>query len=191
MGTYSTTETWGSVTRAIHWFSAVLLIGGLTHGYWMSNLLQVREARLWHYMTHGTVFLYFGLLLALRVVWRLREPTPGQPAESATWEKTAAHLGHIALYVLMVGLVYSGYMIWSSFPARFSPERAQQTIITLFGIPVPAYHTTNNRDVFKFWEFVHEWTSRAMMLLVAVHIVAALRHHFVKRNTVLTRMLTG
>jgi cytochrome b561 len=191
MTTRSTTETWGSVTRTIHWVSAVLMIGGLTHGYWMSNLLQVREARLWHYMTHGTVFLYFGLLLVLRVVWRLSEPTPHQPAASASWEKFAAHTGHILLYALMIGLVISGYMLWSAFPARFSPERASQTVLTLFGWTVPGYYTTNNRDIFKYWEFVHEWMSRAMMVLVAVHIVAALRHHFTKSNDVLTRMTSG
>jgi cytochrome b561 len=43
--------------------------------------------------------------------------------------------------------------------------------------------------VFKYWEFIHEWSSRAMMALVAVHIIAALRHHFIKRNNVLSRMI--
>jgi cytochrome b561 len=189
MALRSTDTTWGSLTRTIHWVSAVLLIGGLTHGYWMSNLLQPREVRLWHYTTHGAVFLYFALLLALRIIWRLQEQTPVPPATSARWEKSAAHIGHGLLYALTIGLIISGYMVWSSFPARFSPERAQQTIITLFGWTVPGFHTTNNRDVFKYWEFIHEWSSRAMMALVAVHIIAALRHHFIKRNNVLSRMI--
>ena len=189
--TKSTSETWGSVTRAIHWISALLMIGGLTHGYWMSNLLMPREARLWHYMTHGTVFLYFGLLLALRMAWRLSEPTPDQPADSASWEKFAAHAGHYALYALMIALVVSGYFLWSAYPARFTPERASQTVITLFGWPVPGYYTTNNRETFKYWEFVHEIASRAMMALVLIHVLAALRHHFMKGNDVLTRMWSG
>jgi cytochrome b561 len=187
----STPAQWGSVTRAIHWISALLLIGGLVHGYWMSNLLQPRDARLWHYVTHGAVFLYFAGLLALRIIWRLQEPTPAPPRGSAGWEKAAAHSGHLALYILTIVLIISGYMVWSAFPARFAPERASQTVITLLGWSVPGYHTTNNREVFKYWEFIHEWSSRAMMVLVAVHILAALRHHFIKGNDVLTRMVKG
>jgi cytochrome b561 len=191
MASRSTPTQWGSITRTIHWISALLLIGGLAHGYWMSNLLQPRDVRLWHYVMHGTVFLYFVALLVLRMIWRLQEPTPLLPRESATWEKAAAHSSHIVLYLLTIVLIVSGYMVWSAFPARFAPERASQTIITLLGWPVPGYHTTNNRDTFKYWEFIHEWSSRAMMGLVVVHILAALRHHFSKGNDVLTRMIKG
>jgi hypothetical protein len=96
----STSLVWGKVTRWLHWIPAVVVIFGLTHGYWMANMLP-RPQRLPHYWFHSLVFVYFGLLLLLRIVWRLSEPTPAQPAQSAAWEKAFAHLGHYALYVLM------------------------------------------------------------------------------------------
>ena len=124
-------------------------------------------------------------------LWRLGETTPAQPADSAGWEKVLAHISHYGLYVLMIALVISGYLLWSAFPARFDAARAPQTVISLFGWPVPGYYSVGNRDIFKYWEGIHEIASRIMMVLVAVHIVAALRHHIFKRNDVLTRMTRG
>ncbi len=184
-------ETWGSVSRGLHWVSAALIIFGLTHGYWMANMLA-RSERLPHYKWHSIIFLYFGLLLLLRIVWRLGEPTPEQPAGSAAWERFAAHAGHYALYALMIALLVTGYMNWSAFPVRFDAQRAPLIELTLFGVwKVPAVHSVLNRDVFKFWEGLHMYLSWAMAGLVVVHVLAALRHHLIKGNAVMRRMWSG
>jgi cytochrome b561 len=191
MALQSTTESWGSVTRTLHWISALLIIFGLTHGYWMANLLP-RAERLPHYAFHSVVFVYFALLLALRIVWRLSEATPAQPAGSAGWEKAAAHVGHLALYVLVLAVLVTGYMNWSAFPARFDPTRAAQVDLSFLGLfKVPALHTKLDREVFKFWEGGHMYLSWVLAALVVVHVAAALRHQFVKRNAVMGRMWSG
>ncbi len=192
MAIRSTKQTWGSVSRALHWLSAALIIFGLTHGYWMANLLLPRPLRLPHYVWHSTIFLYCGLLLALRIVWRLSEDTPEQPKASSRFEISAAHVGHLALYVLMIALLVTGYMNWSAFPARFDPARAAAMEIHLFAnFKVPALHKTLDRDVFKFWETAHMYLAWVMAALVVGHILAALRHHFQKGNDVLRRMVSG
>ncbi len=189
--TRSTTETWGSVTRALHWLSAVLVLGILAHGWWMTHLAP-RDGRLWQYGTHGLIAVYFGMLLALRLVWRLSETTPHQPATSAGWEKLAAHAGHIGLYLLMIGMVVSGYMLWSSFPARFDAVRGVPFDYTLFGVfKLPAMHVAADRGVSKYWENLHELLSHGLQILVVVHIAAAIWHHRVKGDSVLTRMTRG
>ena len=191
MSARSTAVSWGAVTRTLHWLSAIVMIGLLSHGWWMTHL-AARDQRIWHYATHGLVAFYFALLLAMRIVWRLGEPTPAHPAASAGWEKTAAHLGHLALYAVMLALVVSGYIMWSTFGARFDPVRAPLLDYSLFGfIKIPPLYTVANRDVFQFWEGIHEKLSWAMDILVVVHIAAALRHHLVKRNDVMTRMWSG
>ena len=191
MAAKSTETTWGSVTRGLHWLSAVLIVFGLTHGYWMANMLP-RPQRLPHYWFHALVFVYFALLLAIRIVWRLSETTPAQPADSAAWEKTAAHLGHLALYGLLIAVLVTGYMNWSAFPARFDPARAGQMDLSLFGLfKVPAMHVKMDRDVFRFWEGGHMYLSWALAALVVVHVAAALRHRFVKHNDVMGRMWRG
>lgn len=191
MITRSTRESWGSIARALHWISAVLIMGGLVHGYWMANMLA-RPERLAHYKWHSVVFLYFGLLLALRIIWRLGDRAPDDPTDNASWERLAAHAGHLALYALMIALLVTGYMNWSAFPARFDPQRASLVEHTfLGGWKVPAIHAARNVEVFRFWEHAHMYMSWAMAALVVVHIGAALRHHLVKRNDVLMRMLRG
>lgn len=192
MAIKSTKEAWGSVSRGLHWVSAALIIFGLTHGYWMANLLMPRTLRLPHYVWHSTIFLYFALLLALRIVWRLAEDTPEPPKASSRLEITAAHAGHLVLYGLMIALLVTGYMNWSAFPARFDPARAAAVDIHLFGfIKVPALHASLNRDVFKFWETTHMYLAWTMAVLAIGHILAALRHHFQKGNNVLRRMVSG
>ncbi len=191
MAIRSTSGGWGSVARALHWLSAVLILFGLTHGYWMANILQPRQIRLPQYAWHSTIFLYFGLLLLLRIVWRLQDRGPDDPAGSATWEKAAAHAGHLLLYGLMIWLLITGYMNWSAFPARFDPQRAADVKLFVFGVEVPALHTTRDLDTFGFWEHSHMYASWAMAALVMVHVAAALRHHFVKGNNVMRRMWSG
>lgn len=187
----STSKTWGAITRWLHWVSAVVILFGLTHGYWMANMLP-RPQRLPHYWFHSLVFIYFGLLLLLRMAWRLSEPTPLQPPESAVWEKVSAHLGHLALYVLLIMVTITGYMNWSAFPARFDPARAPQMDLWVFGaFKLPALHDKADRGVFQFWEHSHSYLSWALAALVVVHVLAALRHHFLKRNDVMRRMWSG
>jgi cytochrome b561 len=191
MTTRSTTETWGSVTRNLHWISAIVVLGLLGHGWWMTHM-AVREVRLWHYGTHGLVAVYFALLLALRIVWRLGEATPHQPAGTPDWQKFAAHGAHIALYLLLIAMTVTGYLMWSSFPARFDPVRGVPFDYNLFGLfKLPAVHAAGNRETAKYWENLHEWGSHAMQLLLLVHVAAALWHQFVKRDTVLARMTHG
>lgn len=188
--TRSTTETWGPVTRALHWLSAVVVIGLLTHGWWMTHL-AVRENRQWNYATHAMIAVYFALLLVLRIVWRLGETTPHQPVDSARWERLAAQGAHFGLYLLLIGMVVTGYLMWSSLPARIEPARAALWDLRLFGLKVPAFYAVPGRDVTKYWEAWHDFISNVLQVLVVVHIAAALWHQFYKRDNVLRRMTHG
>ena len=182
-------KRWGTVTKALHWLSAAALIAVLAHGWWMTNMIP-RDGRLWHYATHGLIGFYLALLMAIRIVWRLTERAPDFPGARPGWETALAHAGHLALYALSVALVVSGYIMWSAFPARFVPARAAMFDYSLFGfLKVPALHAKANLEVFRFWEDVHEELSHIFELLIVVHVAAALRHHYVKRNDVLRRML--
>ena len=189
----STRESWGSVTRTLHWLSAIVIIGLLTHGWWMTHL-AAREVRQWNYDTHALIAVYFALLLALRIVWRLSEKTPHQPTGTAAWETGAAHAAHLALYLLLLCMAFTGYMMWSSLPTRLdaNPARAANWDLRWLGfIKVPVFHAVPTRDVTKYWEAWHEFISHFLQVLVVVHIAAALWHHYFKRDTVLRRMGRG
>ncbi|KAB2849942.1 MAG: cytochrome b [Hyphomicrobiaceae bacterium] len=193
MSLRSDANTWGSVTRALHWISAIFVLFGLVHGLWMTHVLG-GTSRLFHYGWHSQVMIYLGLLVALRVAWRLSEPTPHQPQASTSWEKFAAHAGHIGLYVLLIAVLLTGYLLWSAFPARFrsNPAITAQLQLTLpGGFSVPAVHDKFDRAAARFWEETHKWLSWAMGGLVVLHVLAALRHKFIRHNDIMARMWSG
>ena len=170
----------------------MVVIGLLTHGWIMTHMVARGPGRLWHYSMHGLVAIYFALLLALRMVWRLGERTPLQPQGSAAWEVGASRLAHLALYLLMIAILVTGYMMWSSLPGRVDPARAALWDFQLFGLlKVPAVHAIPTREITKFWEDWHESLSHILEAVVVLHVAAALWHHFVKRDTVLRRMWGG
>ena len=187
----STTETWGTATRALHWLSAAVIIGLLTHGWWMTHL-TARENRQWNYSTHALVAIYFALLLALRIVWRAGDATPRQPPGTPAWQTGAVHATHLALYLLLIGMIVTGYMMWSSLPNRIDPARAALWDLKWFGVvKVPVFHAVPTRDVTKYWEAWHEFTSHLLEILVVMHAAAALWHQFVLGDGIVKRMIRG
>jgi cytochrome b561 len=193
MSLRSNSETWGSVTRALHWISAALILFGLVHGYWMTHFAE-RGSRLYHYAWHSQILIYLALLLALRIAWRLSEPAPELPKDTVPWEKAAAHLGHLALYLVLIATLVTGYLLWSAFPARFHPNPAISSpfdLTLLGGFKVPAVHAKADRVAARFWEDTHKWLAWGMGGLVVLHVLAALRHKFIKHNNVMARMWSG
>jgi len=178
----STPIAWGSGARALHWIGAALVLFLLAHGWWMTHMVE-RAGRVDQYHLHSIVGAYFILLLALRFVWRAVDPAPPLPPGTKSWERRSAHAGHIALYVLMAGVVITGWVLWSSFPRRMPVE--------VFGIQVPFLFAEPNRAISSRVEGPHKLLSYLLLAVVVVHVAAALRHHFIKRNNVLRRMLTG
>lgn len=186
----STTETWGTLTRALHWISAIMVIGLLTHGWLMTHVVA-RENRLWNYATHGSIAVYFAVILLIRLFWRAGDGTPRLPTGTPAWQIAASHGTHALLYLLMIGMVTTGYLMWSSLPGRIDPARAALWDFHLFGFKLPAVHAVPARDVSKFWENWHEFISHLLEIFVVLHIVAALWHQFVTRDNVMARMVRG
>jgi len=178
----STPAAWGAGARAFHWIGAALVLFLIAYGWWLTHMPE-RGARLGHYHLHSIVAMYFVLLLALRFVWRAMDTTPLQPAASKPWERTSAHAGHAALYVLMIGVVASGWVLWSAFPRRAPVE--------VLGVRIPFLFAEPDNAISHVAEDVHKWLSYALLAVIVIHVAAALRHHFVKRNDVLRRMLRG
>lgn len=173
---------WGNAAKWFHWLSAALMLVLLGHGWWMTHLAP-RPDRLWHYHWHGVIGYYFAALLVLRLVWRASERAP-LPPEGKKWEHWAAHAGHIALYLLMVAAVVTGWIMHSAFARR-------QEVWLFELLPIPYLLNEPDRAVFRTTEDIHEQLSHVLWIVIAVHIAAALRHHFVKRNDVLRRMWWG
>jgi cytochrome b561 len=122
-------------------------------------------------------------LVILRLVWRWLNPVPELPADLKPWERLAAHAGHISLYVLMLVVSLTGWVVATTFRTPMTKD--------VFGIDVPPIVTTVDRPVRGWFEESHKILAYVLAAVVLVHVIGALRHHLLKRNDVLRRMTWG
>lgn len=171
---------WGWPAKALHWIGAALILVLLIHGWWMTHLTP-RPDRLANYAWHSALGFDVLALIVLRMLWRWANPVPTQPMDSKPWERRAAQVGHVGLYVLMLAASLTGWAVANTFRVPITQD--------LLGISLPLIVGPVERATRSLIEDTHMVLAYALAGLAAVHIAGALRHHFWKKNDVLRRML--
>lgn len=167
------------LARTLHWLMAIGLLGTAAVGLYMHDLpLSPQKLQLysWHKWAGVTVF----LLLLPRITWRITHRPPA-PVPMPAWQLLIAEGTHYLLYVLMLAIPLSGWLM--------SSAKGFQTVY--FGVlPIPDLLAKDPElgDVLKE---VHQYLNYLMLFLVGGHALAALKHHFVDGDDVLRRMLPG
>ena len=168
-----------AVAMSLHWLIAVLLIFMLFFG---EDLIEEEDGfEAIGPSLHVSIGSAILLLSIVRLVWRLFNPPPGYPAGMATWERMAAKATHLIFYALLIGLPLTG---WLATP-KFLREEGAMMDLTIFGaFPLPEAPSLGlpMKDI-------HEIGANLGIALLALHVLAALKHHFITRDDVLLRML--
>ncbi|EFO30378.1 cytochrome b561 [Roseibium sp. TrichSKD4] len=183
----NTSTGYGLIAIAFHWSMAVLMIGMLALGIYMHDLPPTDPATYELYQLHKSFGFVILALVVLRLVWRGLNPSPKLPDNMKLWEKAAAHLGHTGLYAVMFALPLSGWMMVSA-----SPWGIPTVVFNLLNIPhlpVPAF-LGSKQEVEAVFQMIHEYMAFFTMALVLAHVAAALKHHFITRDTTLRRMIS-
>jgi len=166
-----------SVTAIVlHWLLALGIAGSFVLGLYMVDL-PLSPARLKLYNWHKWAGMVILALSAWRLLERLRRRPPAE-LPMAPWQRRLAHATHAAMYVLFFAVPLAG---WAYSSAAGFP-------IVVFGVlPLPDIVPVDRAlaEALKPW---HAWLSWAMAALVAAHVAAALKHHFVDRDRLLARM---
>lgn len=188
MGVGNTATGWGWPARLLHWLMAALILFQIGLGLWMVWLVGdvVRQFSL--YQTHKSWgFVIFSLAL-IRVVWRLTHPAPELPARMGRLEAALARGVHLALYLLMLLVPLTGWLTASAstLQDRFG---LRNMVFGLFELPDPFRPSTEALEL--AFRGLHAGAVSLLALLVLGHAGAALRHHFLRRDTVLRRMVLG
>ncbi len=175
------TETaYGWVAIILHWLMAIAIFGLFGLGLYMVELTYYDAWYKGSLDLHKSIGLVLATLLLFRIFWRLTNVSPKSADMNASQlEIKAAHFVHIALYLLMVLLMFSGYLI----------STADGRPISVFGVvSVPAlpFAIENQEDIAGS---IHYYLAWSLVLLAAFHALAALKHHFINKNTTLVRML--
>ena len=103
------TTHYTTTAKALHWSIAVLILGLLGLGFYMTGLpLSPRKLQLysWHKWAGVSVF----LLAVVRLAWRATHRPPALPQHMGPLERLAAHAGHHLLYVLMFAIPLAGWL---------------------------------------------------------------------------------
>jgi cytochrome b561 len=173
--------TWGSVSRAFHWISGLLIIGMLAYGWWM-NHMAARPDRFFHRSIHADIGYVVLLLMALRLIWLALNPRPARSVDTPRWERILAQINQSGLYVVTIGVALLG---WAHSGAH-KPDYASW--FGLFRVP---QFTSENRDNARLFEDLHIYLAYVLIAMVVLHVIAALYHHFYRRDRVLLRMVDG
>ncbi len=163
---------------ALHWLVAVLILAALLLGLVMTEMpLSPQKLKFysWHKWLGVTVF----LLVVLRLAWRVTHRPPPLPASLPAWQRSAAEATHWLMYALMLAIPLSGWLM--------SSAKGFQTVY-LGVIPIPDL-LAKDEALGNLLDIVHQVLAYGLIALLVVHVAAALKHHWVDRDDVLTRML--
>ncbi len=175
----NTRQSYGVISVSLHWLMAILVIGLFPLGLYMTGLGYYDP---W-YQAAPALHRSFGLvmltLLLLRLVWRFATPLPEPVGNDIPLLRRVAEWIHWSFYLLLFAIAGSGYLI----------STADGRGIEFFGwFTVPALIPGFDRMEDVAGE-IHLVLAVVLMLLVALHTLAALKHHFIDRDTTLVRML--
>lgn len=161
--------------RYIHWIMAAMILGLFALGS-VVEAFPRGSARDFGMMLHQSFGLLFIALLLVRLGVR-----PAASATGSAFVRWSARGVHIALYVLMFATPLAGL------GNQWARGRASD-FFGLLSLPSPL---APDRALGKMLGEVHETAASAILVLAGIHALAALWHHFVRRDDVLRNMLPG
>ncbi|MFI4940483.1 MAG: cytochrome b [Burkholderiales bacterium] len=162
----------------LHWLVALLIICAFALGVTMVDIPGLTPTKLkyfsWHKWLGCTVF----ALACIRLLWRLWHPAPPFPYTMSKWQQHAADGLHRLLYLLIFAVPLSGY---------FYSLAAGVPVVYLGIIPLPVA-IGPNPELKPILKSVHYVLNLALLSGVGLHVLAALKHQFIDRHNIFSRM---
>ena len=183
----NTRTGYGSVAIAFHWTMALLIIGMLAFGLYMTSLPTSDPNLFSYYQLHKSFGFIVLALAVLRLAWRLVNPSPKLPNGMHPLEKLGAHLGHIGLYAMLFAMPLTGWLMASA-----SPWNIPTVLFSVLPVPhLPVPEALGTKDQAEaFFKLLHAYGAYFLIALIVVHVAAAFKHHLIARDDTLKRMMS-
>jgi len=178
MALRNSTQRWGSVAQLLHWSVAALIFALMALG-WLAVLSPLSPGKITLFYWHKSLGMLVLALVLVRLGWRAGNPPPDMPADLPRWEPALARATHVFLYILIILMPVSGWLINSAAGIPFK---------VFWVMPLPAIAPVSSA-LEHIFELVHLAVFWALAVVLVGHIGASLRHHFLLHNTILRRML--
>jgi cytochrome b561 len=167
---------YNQVQIILHWLIAAIIFFMIGLGLYMIGLPKQSElppgeesVRAFYFLLHKSLGLTAGILILLRLVWRLTHKAPELPDTILKWQQKAAGAVHVLLYALMIAMPISGYLqsMYSKYDTHF------------WGITLPRLAEADKAQRAVFQE-VHEMLAFTFIALIVIHLAAAIKHRLDK-----------
>lgn len=173
-----------AVAKLLHWVMAALIMFELLLAYLFGTvhhgpLSNLQSTVYWLHFNIGYTILF---LLIIRIIWRLFNKPPALPIDMHKEEAKLAHLGHIALYVMLTIMVVTGAL-------RYSIHTGEFYYLNMITIPTLVNIHGNENWPYTIIATTHNLCGALLVATIAVHVAMAIRHHIIDKNDILFRML--
>ncbi len=173
---------YSAFARFLHWLVGIMIVVMAVTGFAM--VYRGKDLNIWDaltnnlYSTHKALGLTVLAVVLIRLGYRLVAGRPDDEATITPTQKVASHTVHWLIYLLLIAIPLGGWLGVSLFPA-----------LDVFGLfQLPAL-TSPDKALSEQVLWVHGIAAYTLLGLIAVHILAALYHHFIRGDGVLARML--
>lgn len=176
MGFKNTLTTYGSVTKVFHWLIFLLVLFNIIYGFSMEDAPKAYIGTVIniHKLTGLTIL----SLVFLRALWALVNPRPPLPIGTPYWQRALERIVHYLLYLVLFAMPLAGWI------GSVAAGRAPHIGDFYFQLPVP-----HNKALGTIAMETHNTIAIVIIVIVSLHILAALYHHFIKKDDILLRML--
>jgi cytochrome b561 len=176
---YEDTPVWPLSLRLIHWLSAALVLGALGYGVYMVQAAQNAAQRFELTQFHKSIGLAVLVITIARLWLRILTAAP-RPERTIPLLRIAARAAHVGLYVLLLVLPLSGWLM-----ATTTPVRVPTLVFGLFELPYPLAPAL---PTYRIARAIHVTAAIALASLIALHVAAALLHALFRRDRTFARM---
>jgi cytochrome b561 len=172
----NTTEKWGMTSKLLHWLMALLIMALVALG-WCAKVWEISPLKLDLFVWHKSLGIVALVLVVVRLCWRLRGPVPAVK-NIIFLEQLVARCVHFGLYVVMIIMPLSGWVITSA---------AHIPVKLFWLIPLP-FIVEQNKALADLSKQIH-WVCMVMLvILLCLHIAAAIKHHVFNKDDILKKM---
>lgn len=169
-----------SIAIILHWVMALLIFVTWSIAIAVADL-PLSPARItglsWHKWLGVSIF----FLVILRLLWRATHPVPILKLVMPLWQERAMQFTHVVLYLLMILIPIVGWLMSS----------AMGYTVNYFGLFELPDLVDKDKELGHQLKEIHELLANGLMVLVGLHILAALKHQFVDKDGLIGRMTFG
>jgi cytochrome b561 len=169
-------DSYGSVAKFFHWLIFLLVFVMVVGGFFLDDVPKEYKGVI--YNLHKLTGLFILFLMLLRLVWRWVNVKPALPLDMPRWQRLASRLVHELLYLFIIAMPLAG---WVGSSSAGKPPHIGDIAL---GLPID-----KNKELIDTAFYMHGVFAYCIIILVCVHIGAALFHHYIRKDNTLRRML--